>query len=76
MSLIAALLVIVLPVFLLVAAGYGAALAAMPPGINGYVFAAMYDRAVGTAASAVVLGTALSLLTITVWLALLGGAGM
>jgi hypothetical protein len=51
-------------------------MAAMPPGINGYVFAAMYDRAVGTAASAVVLGTALSLLTITIWLALLGGAGM
>ncbi len=51
-------------------------MAAMPPGINGYVFAAMYDRAVGTAASAVLLGTALSLLTVTVWLALLGGAGM
>ncbi|MHA1527433.1 MAG: AEC family transporter [Alphaproteobacteria bacterium] len=51
-------------------------MAAMPPGINGYVFAAMYDRAVGTAASAVLLGTALSLLSITVWLALLGGAGM
>jgi predicted permease len=51
-------------------------MAAMPPGINGYVFAAIYDRAVGTAASAVILGTVLSLLTITVWLALLGGAGM
>ena len=51
-------------------------MAAMPPGINGYLFATMYDRAVGTAASAVLLGTALSLLTITVWLALLGGAGM
>jgi len=51
-------------------------MAAMPPGVNGYVFAAMYGRAVGTAASAVLLGTVLSLLTITVWLALLGGAGM
>ena len=49
--------------------------AAMPPGVNGYVFAAMYDRAVGTAASAVILGTILSLATITAWLAFLGGAG-
>jgi len=51
-------------------------MAVMPPGVNGYVFAAMYDRAVGTAASAVILGTILSLGTITVWLALLGGAGV
>lgn len=51
-------------------------MAAMPPGVNGYVFASMYNRAVGTAASAVILGTVLSLGTITVWLALLGGAGM
>lgn len=40
-------------------------IAAMPPGVNGYVFAAMYGRAVGTAASTVLLGTALSLLTVT-----------
>jgi predicted permease len=51
-------------------------MAVMPPGVNGYVFAAMYGRAVGTAASAVILGTVLSLATITVWLALLGGAGI
>jgi len=51
-------------------------MAAMPPGVNGYVFAAMYDRAVGTAASAVILGTVLSLATITFWLALLGSAGI
>ena len=51
-------------------------MAAMPPGVNGYVFAAMYGRAVGTAASAVILGTVLSLATITIWLALLGGAGI
>ncbi len=50
-------------------------MAAMPPGVNGYVFAALYDRAVGTAASAVILGTVLSLGTITAWLAFLGGAG-
>jgi malonate transporter len=51
-------------------------MAAMPPGVNGYVFAAMYGRAVGTAASAVILGTILSLATITIWLALLGGSGI
>jgi hypothetical protein len=51
-------------------------MAVMPPGVNGYVFAALYDRAVGTAASAVILGTVLSLATITIWLALLGGAGV
>ncbi|MDH3666266.1 MAG: AEC family transporter [Paracoccaceae bacterium] len=51
-------------------------MAAMPPGVNGYVFAAMYNRAVGTAASAVILGTILSLATISLWLALLGGSGV
>lgn len=49
---------------------------AMPTGINGYVFAHMYGRAVGTAASTVLLGTLLSVLSITVWLAILGGARM
>ena len=34
-------------------------MAVMPPGVNGYVFAAMYGRAVSTAASAVILGTVL-----------------
>ena len=47
-------------------------LAAMPAGLNGYIFATLYDRAVGTNASAALLGTALSVLTISVWLALLG----
>jgi predicted permease len=51
-------------------------MAIMPPGVNGYVFAAMYNRGVGTTASAVILGTILSLGTISVWLALLGGAGL
>lgn len=46
-------------------------MAAMPPGLNGYVFATLYDRAVGTAASAVLLGTVLSVGSITFWLALL-----
>lgn len=42
--------------------------AAMAPGVNVYVFASMYDRAKGAAASAVLLATALSVLTITFWL--------
>lgn len=49
-------------------------IAAMPPGINGYIFAAMYNRAVGIAASTVLLATALSIFSVTGWLALLGGA--
>ncbi len=49
-------------------------IAAMPAGVNGYIFAEMYGRAVGTAASAVLLSTLLSVLTITAWLAFLGGA--
>lgn len=51
-------------------------IAAMPPGVNGYIFAAMYDRAVGTAASTVLLSTALSVFTITVWLWVLGGGAL
>jgi predicted permease len=46
-------------------------MAAMPPGLNGYIFAALYDRAVGTAANAVLIGTILSVGTVTLWLALL-----
>lgn len=49
-------------------------IAAMPPGVNGYVFAAMYGRAVGTAASTVLLATALSVLSVAGWLGFLGGA--
>ena len=49
-------------------------LAAMPSGMNGYLFAAMYNRAEGAAASAVLLATALSIPTITFWLWALGGA--
>ena len=43
-------------------------LAAMPPGMNIYIFAVMYDRAVNLAASAFLTGTALSVLTATLWL--------
>ncbi len=46
--------------------------ASMAPGVNAYVFAKMYNRAVGAAASAVLLATGLSILTIPVWLYILG----
>ena len=51
-------------------------IAAMPTGINGYVFAEMYHRAVGTAASTVLLATLFSVVSITLWLAFLGGAAL
>lgn len=47
-------------------------IAAMPPGINVYVFASMYDRAKGTAASAILVTTLISVVTVSVWLAILG----
>jgi len=46
-------------------------LAAMPPGMNIYLFAVMYDRAVNLAASAFLLATTLSVFTVTVWIYLL-----
>lgn len=49
-------------------------IAAMPPGMNVYIFATMYDRAVALSASAVLVATALSVATITGWLAVLGRA--
>lgn len=45
--------------------------AAMAPGVNSYVFANMYGVAKRVAASSVLIGTALSILSIWVWLAIL-----
>ena len=45
--------------------------AAMAPGINTYVFANMYGKARRVAASAVLMGTALSILTVWFWLSVL-----
>jgi len=45
--------------------------AAMPPGLNGYVFAILYDRAVETVTSSLLLATCLSVITITGWLLIL-----
>ena len=47
--------------------------AAMAPGVNSYVFASLYSRGQAQAASAVLLATAVSVLTVSVWLAVLGG---
>jgi predicted permease len=46
-------------------------LAAMPPGMNIYVFAVMYQRAQALAASAILMATAASVVTISLWLAAL-----
>lgn len=46
--------------------------AAMAPGVNGYIFANMYGRARRVAASSVLLGTGLSVVTVWLWLAVLG----
>ena len=43
-------------------------LAAMPPGLNSYLFAVMYQRGQGTAASTVLLATLLAVFSVTVWL--------
>ncbi len=50
--------------------------AAMPTGMNGYVFAVMYNRAIGTAASTVIVGTAAGVATISFWLWFLGDAAI
>lgn len=49
--------------------------AAMAPGVNTYVFASLYGRGQAQAASTILLATGLSVLTVSAWLAILGGAG-
>lgn len=51
----------------------GVLTAAMAPGFNAYIFANLYGRAKRVAASSVLLATASSILTVWVWLTLLGG---
>jgi len=46
--------------------------AAMAPGVNVYIFANMYDRAKGTAANSVLIGTAAAIVSISFWLTVLG----
>lgn len=53
-------------------ARYGVLLAAMPAGINVYVFATYYNRGVSVAANSILISTVLSVLTVSGWLYLLG----
>ena len=46
--------------------------AAMAPGVNAFIFASMYGSAKRVAASAVLIGTFSSILTVSVWLTLIG----
>ncbi len=48
-------------------------MAAMAPGVNSYLFAGMYQRGQGAAASTVLLGTAASIVSVSVWLGILQG---
>ena len=51
---------------------YGVLLAAMPSGINAYVFATYYNRGVNVATNTVLISTVLSVLTVSAWLFILG----
>ncbi|MCU0790446.1 MAG: AEC family transporter [Nitratireductor sp.] len=46
-------------------------IAAMPPGMNVYIFALLYNRAVALSASAVLIATTISMATISLWLLVL-----
>jgi predicted permease len=52
-------------------ARYGILLAAMPPGINVYVFATYYNRGVSIAANSILIATTASALSISAWLYIL-----
>lgn len=52
-------------------ARYGVLLAAMPTGINAYVFATYYNRAVNVATNTVLISTVASILSVSLWLYLL-----
>ncbi len=47
-------------------------MSAMAPGINSYLFANLYGRAMRVAASSVLFATGLTILTASLWLAILG----
>lgn len=49
--------------------GVATIIAAMPLGLNGYIFASYYKRCEGAAASGIVLSNPISILTIALWLA-------
>lgn len=49
--------------------------AAMAPGVNSYIFAVQYKRGQPEAAGAILLATAVSVLTVSAWIYVLGGVG-
>jgi predicted permease len=53
-------------------ARYGILLAAMPPGVNVYIFATYYNRGESVAANTILIATIASAATITAWLLVLG----
>ena len=53
-------------------ARYGILLAAMPAGVNVYVFATYYNRGVSVAANTILIATVASAVTISIWLLILG----
>jgi len=53
-------------------ARYGVLLAAMPAGINAYVFATYYERAVNVAANVILISTVAAVATVPFWLYVLG----
>ncbi len=53
-------------------ARYGILLAAMPTGINAYVFATYYERGVNVAANVVLVSTIASMVSVAAWLYILG----
>lgn len=50
--------------------------ASMPAGLNVYIFASMYKRSEGVAASTVLISTGAAIVTVSLWLLFLGGAGL
>ncbi len=52
-------------------ARYAVVLAAMPTGINAYIFATNYNRSVDVAANTVLISTALSVVSVSTWLYLM-----
>jgi predicted permease len=57
-------------------AGVLAAFTSMPVGANAFVFAARYERAVGSVSAAVAVSTVIAVLTVTAALAILQGLGL
>ncbi|MGH1351947.1 MAG: AEC family transporter [Methyloligellaceae bacterium] len=51
-------------------------LASMPPGVNVYIFATMYGRAVSLSASSILIATPISIVSISIWLSIMNYIGL